>query len=395
MIKLEQYSSINTPVYGSTESLDACICAQVVKNCYENDGNFNSLSLYGTLAGDIEDLVATLKNRFTLEEHTRRISECIYADARVTKIHLSGESCYVFLTRLRGSSRASIDDEDDYMPNTGGESIENNNWEVSFGGARKTCESLMAIFRACITKINEESKGIYCVMDTQRGLRLNHVGYPAKKLIPTNYSKKVLEGYERIISDIASDKPQGALSIISGPAGTGKTYMTRAIIEATEREALFIMIPPSIVDNMSGPHMIPLLVDIKSEYLQNKQCVVFVIEDADSILVPRGADNMSAISNLLNCTDGILGALFSMRVVATTNADSVKIDDALVRPGRLSCKLEVGPLSKEEAIAAYDAITKTSNGAGLIDSAMTLAEIYALANGNDYICEEHETHLGF
>jgi ATP-dependent 26S proteasome regulatory subunit len=231
---------------------------------------------------------------------------------------------------------------------------------------------------------------------SEGGLRLHHLGYPGKAIIPTNYSAKVMEGYERIVNDIQSDKPAGCLSIISGPPGTGKTYFVRSVIEATDADSLFIMIPPDVVASMSGPQMIPLLMRIKEEYLETKSNVVFVVEDGDTILIPRSIDNQSHISTLLNITDGILGSLFSMRVLVTTNANALDFDEALTRPGRLSCRLQIGALSHTEAIIAYDAITKTHDGCKLVKGEMTLAEVYALANGNDYTFEDEDKgRVGF
>jgi len=386
---------INMPVYGPREVLESSIMTSVAINCYHSCGNFSSASVSGQLKFiEISDLISLIIKEFGLKEYSRAVSNPIFSDAKLKKVYLANDNCFVNIGGRKSTMGNEIEHEDD--DNDESKTMSDNNWEIFFGGAKDTCDRLTNVFRKYIVKNNEQSLGIYCVMETRYGLNLHHIGYPARKIIPTNYSEKVMSEFDRIVEDINSSSPSGCLSIISGPAGTGKTYMARGIIEATEKDALFIMIPPSILANISGPHMIPLLVDIKSDYLQHKNCVVFVVEDADSILVPRGADNMSAISTLLNVTDGILGSLFQMRVIATTNANSLDFDPALTRPGRLSCRVDIGPLGVDEAIRAYNAISKTEDGDRLITKDTTLAEVYALASGNNYVFEEDDKgRLGF
>jgi hypothetical protein len=53
--------------------------------------------------------------------------------------------------------------------------------------------------------------------------------------------------------------------------------------------------------------------------------ILFIIEDADDCLVPRGSGNVSTISSLLNYTDGIFGSMLDLRIIATTNAEKMEI----------------------------------------------------------------------
>ncbi len=48
---------------------------------------------------------------------------------------------------------------------------------------------------------------------------------------------------------------------------------------------------------------------------------MLIVEDADECLVQRGSDNMSTIASVLNISDGILGSILDVRVLATTNAE--------------------------------------------------------------------------
>ena len=397
MNETKQEITVNKSVYTCFDIVDSCITNEIALKCYRDFHTFDLLSCSGQLHDTtIEALVELLGKEFSLKEYNHSIHSCIYDDSKLTRIHLANDYCFVAIHRGAKSMPGYAmspgnDDFDTYY-----RGMEDNNWDVMFGSHRVGCDKLMGVFKKYLAKVNEENKGIYCMVQSEMGLKLHHIGYPGKPLIETNYSKKVLEGFNRIVGDVITDKPSGCLSIISGPPGSGKTFMVRGVIETAEEEALFVMIPPDVVSGMSGPAMVPLFVRIKEEYLDTKQSVVFIVEDSDSILVPRGADNMSAISTLLNLSDGILGSLFQMRFICTTNANALNFDEALTRPGRLSCRLQIGALSKEEAIVAYNAITNTKDGQGKISGEMTLAEVYALANGVDYKFEEDKSGvMGF
>src|SRR5690606_30039505 len=92
-----------------------------------------------------------------------------------------------------------------------------------------------------------------------------------------------------------------------------------------------------------------------------KSSIVLLIEDADACLAPRASDNISSISSLLNCADGILGSMLDIKIVATTNQDRLEFDSALVRPGRLSRHITVGELSAEKATEVYSRLTGNDN----------------------------------
>jgi ATP-dependent 26S proteasome regulatory subunit len=75
--------------------------------------------------------------------------------------------------------------------------------------------------------------------------------------------------------------------------------------------------------------------------------------------------------------------MLDLYVIATTNADNVHLDPAVLRPGRLSRKVDVNALSMERAMVCYHAIMGTKSKDGThFDKPTTLAEVYAL-------CREH------
>jgi hypothetical protein len=192
---------------------------------------------------------------------------------------------------------------------------------------------------------------IFAIGSTREGLTLLDVGSAGKPLIKSNYSQAVIKDYEYAVEDLKSSSPLGRIVLLEGIPGTGKTHMVKSFLNDIP-SAMFILVSPDLVPSLGNPEMLPLILDTRTNY-SIEGPIIFVIEDADKCLVIRGADNMSSIQSLLNLGDGILGSCLNLKIIATTNAKKLEIEPALLRHGRLSKRIEVGPLSKEEAYKTF------------------------------------------
>lgn len=187
-----------------------------------------------------------------------------------------------------------------------------------------------------------------------------------------NYVPSVIEAYDHVLADLRSDAPCGRFVLLEGPPGTGKSWLVRAL--ATESDALFVFVSPGLMGRMSAPEVVPTLLREREREVP----IVLILEDADLAIVRRAADNLSLVSELCNLTDGLLAELIDIRIVATTNARRVEVDDAILRPGRLCADVAIGALPEEQAAAVYRRLTGRDPEARL-GGARTLAEIYRLA----------------
>lgn len=230
---------------------------------------------------------------------------------------------------------------------------------------------------------------IFAIMRYASGLQLQQIGYAGTPLEKDNYSEKVIKDYEYIIKDLRSPLPSGRIAILDGAPGCGKSFMVRAILTEVP-DALFVLIPPNMVAALGGPELLPLLLQYKQNY-HKEGPTVFILEDADHCLVPRGPDNMDSISAILNLGDGIFGSLFDIRIIATTNAKRVEMDSAIIRAGRLSKRIEVEKLSYLEANRIFQRLLPEKempkyvdpNEHGMkpktFDNKYSLAEVYKAA----------------
>jgi ATP-dependent 26S proteasome regulatory subunit len=92
----------------------------------------------------------------------------------------------------------------------------------------------------------------------------------------------------------------------------------------------------------------------------------------------NGSSNASALSNLLNLGDGLLSDALSVNVICTFNAGIKKIDDAILRKGRLIARYEFKELELSKAQTLAQKIGKNVT----IDHPMTVSDIYNLDEKN-------------
>lgn len=199
---------------------------------------------------------------------------------------------------------------------------------------------------------------------------------------PDNYTDEVVDEFEPIAYQLGKESPDGRLLLLQGPPGTGKSFLIRAFMHAVENAA-FLMIPAHLVEHLAGPLLIPTLVDARQKIGPNIP-LILIVEDADRCLISRdkeGAD-LSALSAVLNASDGLLGHALDIRIVCTTNADMADLDEAILRDMRLIADLYVGPLPPEKAAAVYKRLAHEEIEVAEVH---TLAECYrAVAEGGFY-----------
>jgi hypothetical protein len=188
------------------------------------------------------------------------------------------------------------------------------------------------------------------------------------KLLPLDINKHYNEDlgtvYEKLIARLNTDNEKG-LIILHGKPGTGKTNLIRHLTTQVSKQVL--VLPPQLVEVMTQPGFIPFLLEQRNS--------VLVIEEAEQVLISRENDvRNSAVSNLLNLTDGLLADCLAIQVICTFNTDIGRLDPALLRKGRLIARYEFRELATEKAnrLLAERGLTHQSN------HPMTLSDIYHL-----------------
>lgn len=206
-------------------------------------------------------------------------------------------------------------------------------------------------------------------------IEIKSIGLAGAQMEPLNYAPDVVASFERAVKDLKSETPRGRLILLEGIPGTGKTYLVRAFMNAVP-DSKFVIIPPHLVKELADPD---LIVTFVKEMDDSGGPMVIILEDADQCLSKRKSENMSAISSILNLSDGIVGSLLDLRVLATTNTKSSEFDEALLRKGRMSAHIQVGSLDPRQATELFYKIVGPGPRSPFSDKPVTLAEVYAAA----------------
>lgn len=228
----------------------------------------------------------------------------------------------------------------------------------------------------------EKTGHIYAIVRHGMSLSLSSIGNAGIPLESGNYTKKIMKDYKFVIEDLQSETPSGRITIMRGPAGTGKTHLIRAMLLEVP-DAMFVLISPEVVTDLAGPELLPLLMQYRGA---TTGPIVLVLEDADHCLVKRESGNINLIQGLLNLGDGILGSLLDIRIVATTNADELNLDKAITRKGRLSKMLDVNEVDFETANGIFTRLLPNVQLPEVLQKdnphnplKIVLADVYALA----------------
>lgn len=197
--------------------------------------------------------------------------------------------------------------------------------------------------------------------------------------IEETYNDDFLPVYKDVREFLKSDR--SGIILFYGEAGSGKTTVIRHLCAVEPKE--YIIVPNSVATHLGDPELISFVTDHKG--------AVFILEDCEQILEDRSENAWnSAISTILNMSDGLTGDIANIKFICTFNAPVTKIDPALLRKGRCVAKYEFKELCEDKVAALND---KYELDLPEIKP-MTVAEIFN-ADKADYTEEKKRKKIGF
>lgn len=222
-------------------------------------------------------------------------------------------------------------------------------------------EELITLVTGYKQRQRRQPQEINLIVKGHYGLELKAMEIKKTKLNINLFYEDDFKAIDYEIQKRLNKKKDKGIVLLHGLPGTGKTTYLRYLIGKVKKRVLFLS--PTIAENLMNPEFIDLLID-------NPDTVV-VIEDAENILMDRRTNNNSAVSNLLNISDGLLADFLNVQLICTFNSSLTHVDSALLRKGRLIAKYEFGKLGISKA-------QQLSNHLGfnaIINRPMTVAEV--------------------
>jgi hypothetical protein len=230
---------------------------------------------------------------------------------------------------------------------------------------RKTDSTLVDKLVTEIKKFKKRSRNkpeMELLVTNRDGLNTRTMKISSPKLfIEDNYNDDFPSVHQTILERLRKKNDKG-LVLLHGKPGTGKTSYIRYMITKTKKRVIFL--PPNMAASITDPGLMNVL-------LRNPNSV-FVIEDAENIIIDRNRSGSSSVSALLNLADGLLSDCLNIQIICSFNTDLSRVDSALTRKGRLIAKYEFAELNVPKAQALSNKLGFSS----VINSPMTLAAIY-------------------
>ena len=229
-------------------------------------------------------------------------------------------------------------------------------------------EFFSEVYENCNTVASDLNNLVFTLGSSPKGLKIDShyikLSTYGEDIIDSNYNDDFQEAYETIL-EFLYDNSSG-LVLLDGDPGTGKTSIIKHFISmCTNIDKRIIIVPSAFASVLSDPSFLSFAtVELKDSIL--------LLEDAETALASRTGHHNDSVSNILNLSDGILGDVLSVKIIATINT-SDSIDKALFRAGRLVAKYTFKKLKLDKAKKLASKLNVNPDD---ITEDITLAEIY-------------------
>jgi hypothetical protein len=239
-------------------------------------------------------------------------------------------------------------------------------------------KKLIDTFYSLNISIEKRKKEIGVIVEQNNNLTVYYSPLTRCEFDADNYNDDLVKNHDLIVEELNSEK--NGVHLFYGVPGTGKTSYISCLTDLVDKNLIYI--PSSIATMIDSPQFLQLLI--------NNTNSVFIIEDAEKIIVSRDENVNSPIAALLNLSDGLLGQTLKSQFICTFNTNLEKVDSALLRRGRLLSSHEFLPLTEIKAKKLAKKLGKDYN-----EGETTLTDIYNSEIIKNTIINKIRTAIGF
>ena len=232
-------------------------------------------------------------------------------------------------------------------PNLGGER-DLHVWATCRDKAEAEMERLKSLYLLPPRKMLEIDQ-FFVLMTSPEGIGARRVTVPPFFFSPPDLALHYGKQFSRWNAEFVAKLNQFklGLTILQGSPGTGKTSFLRHLLHILRGTHRFYYLPVTVYPLLAAPATVDFWTSENKFY--SEKLKVVIIEDAETLLMQRAADNHDSLSNLLNLADGFLGAFLKLHVICTVNTPVEKLDPAVMRPGRLLARYTFNRLTSQQA----------------------------------------------
>lgn len=223
--------------------------------------------------------------------------------------------------------------------------------------------NMHALFERYLHKYESDEAKVSILLKETHGLVFKtHRIKPYPVDLELMYNEDFTPIHEHIKSKLADDNK--GVVLLHGIAGSGKTNYIKWLTSQVPSKQ-FIFVPTNMISYLTDPEFMSMLIDHKNSIL--------VLEDCENYIAERTADdvNTDVVSSILNIADGMLSDILECQFICTFNSDISKVDEALLRKGRLIAEYKFGLLETDRANAYLESIDSELR----VDLPMSLAEL--------------------
>jgi len=172
------------------------------------------------------------------------------------------------------------------------------------------------------------------------------------------------------LASFLEEKTSNGVVLFHGNPGTGKTSYIRHLISNVNRR--FIYIPNNLFSHLMDPEFI--------SFISSHPESIIILEDCEELLKSRIQQTSdTGLSNLLNLGDGLLGDALKLKIICTFNCELGKIDEAMLRKGRLAFRYSFEPLVLEKT----NRLLAQLGHSHVAEAPMTLSDIFNFEHENN------------